>query len=148
MMLRFLFVATLTFALASCATVGGDEVQAPLDPAACYTRDFNVYFEDQTTELTPAAREVIGAMVDPLRGCRINHVRIIGSAEAAGSEIVNEDRSAERALVLARYLTRRYGWPRANMEMLATGERGAVTDEGLNVPMRRRARITIEAVAP
>ncbi len=98
MTLRFLIVATFTVALASCTSVGRDEAQAPLDPAACYTRDFNVYFEDQTTELTPAAREVIGAMVDPLRGCRINHVRIIGSAEAAGSEIVNEDRSAERAL--------------------------------------------------
>jgi hypothetical protein len=32
--------------------------------------------------------------------------------------------------------------------LLATGERGAVTESGRAVPMRRRARITIEAAAP
>ena len=143
----FIVVSFAIVALASCAT-GGSGEQAPFNPAACSLRDFNVYFEGGATEISPAARESIGAVGDALRGCRINHVRIIGSAGAVGGVAASDERSEQRALVLADYLSQRFGWPRSLMELLATGERGAVTDEGLDVPMRRRARITVDAVAP
>jgi outer membrane protein OmpA-like peptidoglycan-associated protein len=148
MIVRSLIVAGFAIvALASCASVGGGQ-QAPFNAAACSTRDFNVYFESGTTEISPAARQSIGAIGEALHGCRINHVRIIGSASAVGGVIVSDERSEQRALVLADYLSRRFGWARSPMELLATGERGALTHEGLDVPMRRRARITVDAVAP
>lgn len=133
-------------ALGGCATQ--NEASGPFDPAACYERDFNVYFEGQDTEVSPEARVVIDAMGEALRGCRIDSVRIIGQADAAGSEIVNEEIAGRRAGEIAEYLSRRVGWPRSRMELLDTGERGAVTEDGLNVPMRRRARITVHASAP
>jgi outer membrane protein OmpA-like peptidoglycan-associated protein len=143
----FIAASVSIVALASCATGGGGD-PASVNPAACSVRDFNVYFDNGTTEISPAARESIGAVGDALQGCRINHVRIIGSAGAVGGAAASDERSEQRALVLADYLSQRFGWPRSPMELLATGERGAVTDEGLDVPMRRRARITVDAVAP
>lgn len=148
MTVRSLIVASFAIvALASCAS-GGNGDQASFNPTACSVRDFNVYFDNGTTEISPAARESINAVGDALRGCRINHVRIIGSAGAVGGVAASDERSEQRALVLADYLSQRFGWSRSSMELLATGERGAVTDEGLDVPMRRRARITVDAVAP
>jgi outer membrane protein OmpA-like peptidoglycan-associated protein len=145
---RVFFTATAMAAvlLGACATTEAD--RPPFDPAACYEREFNVYFEGQSTQISPAAREVIAAMGDTLHGCRIDRVRIVGAADAFGGDISNEEVSEIRAQVLADYLARRIGWPRSRMEVAAAGERGAVTQEGLNVPMRRRAQITVTASAP
>jgi outer membrane protein OmpA-like peptidoglycan-associated protein len=132
--------------VSACAST--QDAQRAFDPAACYERDFVVYFEAQETELSQDAREVIDAMGEAVRGCRIDHVRIIGSAEAPGSQETNRQISVRRAEVMADYLAQRVGWPRSRFELLATGEQGAVTDDGLTRPMRRRARIIVLAVAP
>lgn len=132
--------------LAACATPGAAD--APFDPAACYERDFAVYFDGDSAALSSEARAVIDATATAVRGCRIQHARIIGLAGAIGPEQVNEEISIERARNIADYLVRTWAWPRENLELMATGERGATTDEGLNVPMRRRGRIVVQAVAP
>jgi len=133
--------------LAGCISIGGKS-RAPFDPASCATREFDVYFEGQSTALSAETREAIVAMGDMVEGCAVENVRIVGSADAAGSESVNEEVSEQRALLLADFLARRLGWPRARMDLLATGERGATTDEGLDVPMRSRAHVTVTTVAP
>lgn len=143
----FAFAAFASLALAACATLSGEEAR-PFDPAACYERDFAVYFDGVSTEISREAREVMDAVGVALRGCNITGVRIIGTAEAPGSQETNRDISVRRAEVIADYLAQRVGWPRSRFELLATGERGAVTEDGLNVPMRRRARIIVAAVAP
>jgi outer membrane protein OmpA-like peptidoglycan-associated protein len=135
-------------ALAACATTEAQHSAAqPFDPAACYTRDFSVYFDGLDTELSREARGVVDLTVDALRGCRIEHVRIVGQADARGAEDTSENVSHQRAASIADYLETR-GWPRASFELLATGDRGAVTDEGLARPMRRRGHVTVTAVAP
>ena len=148
MMLRFLMAAVSAVALAGCAARHHDDKQATLAPASCGARDFNVYFEGQSIEISPEAAAVIDAIDEGLNGCTINHVRIIGSSDEIGAESTNEVVSKERAKVLADYLVAHAGWSRDSMELLATGERGAVTDSGLNVPMRRRARIIVATTAP
>ena len=117
-------------------------------PASCGTRDFNVYFEGQSIELSDDAKQVIDTIGQGLTSCTVTHVKIIGSSDELGADATNEVVSKERAKVMADYLVSKLGWSRDDMELLATGERGAVTDDGLSVPMRRRARIVVDATAP
>ena len=145
---RFL-VALAAVLLAGCAMVTRPSPSAaPAGPLSCGGRDFNVYFEGQSTELSADARAVIDATGAGLNGCRIDQVRIIGSTDVSGGERDNEEISKLRAKTMADYLEDHFHWPRDHMVLMVTGERGAVTDEGLNVPMRRRARIVVEASAP
>jgi outer membrane protein OmpA-like peptidoglycan-associated protein len=136
-------------ALAACTTTEAEQsAAAPFDPAACYTRDFSVYFDGLDTELSREARAVIDAAGESLRGCRIEHVRIVGLADARADEDTSETVSHRRAAAIAEHLERHLRWPRATFELLATGDRGAVTQEGLARPMRRRGHVTVQAVAP
>lgn len=146
-MRRFVVIGLAALALSACETtrIGADR---PFDPAACYNRDVNVYFDGSSTDISAEAREVIDAMGESLAGCHIASVRVVGAADAEASSTTNEEVSERRAVALADYLARRLGWPRDRMSLAALGERGAVTEEGLAVPMRRRARITVEARAP
>lgn len=152
--MKIWFAAAAALALCGCVstaeTEGGAAPAAAqaFDPANCYPRDFEVYFDSQHTRLSAAAQRVIAAQVDPIRSCRIQHVRIVGLAEDEGASPVSEQISMLRADAIADYLHRRTGWPRGDWELRATGERGAVTESGRTVPMRRRARITIDAAAP
>lgn len=136
-----------SFVLGGCAMMQGAS-DAPFDPAACYEREFSVYFDGLDTRLSREARDVIDAAGHSVHGCRIEHVRIVGLADATGGDEVSEEVSIERARTIADYLSRTVGWPRDKFELAATGDRGAVTDEGLNRPMRRRGRVVVTAVAP
>lgn len=145
MKLRAWVAVICAAAAAGCASLAAE---APFDPANCRARDFNVYFEARTTEISPAARAVLDMMGRTLRGCRIRAVRIVGSADAIGGVAINDRISERRAQALAEYLSRRLGWPRAHMEVVATGASGAPADEAFNVPMRRRAQVLVEAAPP
>ncbi|MBL8536253.1 MAG: OmpA family protein [Hyphomonadaceae bacterium] len=146
-MIRRLGISAALLGLAACLGPPHHTV-APFDPANCYTREFSVYFESQSTEITPAARDVMEAMSETLRGCTIQRVVIVGEADARGSEVTSEDLSERRAEALGDFISQRLAWPRSRTELLARGEHGATTPEGLNVPVRNRAQITVEAVAP
>jgi outer membrane protein OmpA-like peptidoglycan-associated protein len=148
-MMRSIVVVAVVAALAACATPQSAEDETPpFDPASCYTRDFNIYFEGQSTDLSAEARQIMDGMGRAVRGCHIVAVRVTGSTDAQGGAVSNDEVSERRAQVIGEYLAAHVGWPRSRMTVAATGERGAVTDEGLNVPMRRRARVVVEAVAP
>ncbi|MBC7770593.1 MAG: OmpA family protein [Phycisphaerales bacterium] len=142
---------TLMLACVGAAVLGGcaatQQAAAPFDPATCYQRDFNIYFAGRSTELTDDAQRVIDGMGEAVRGCYIREVRVIGETDEAGNAVTNDEISERRAQVIAEYLASRVGWPRSRMVVAAAGERGAVTEEGLNVPVRRRARIIVEAQA-
>lgn len=132
--------------LAGCAAT--QEASAPFDPANCYERDFNIYFVGQSSELSDEARQVMDLMGETVRGCDIRQVRVIGETDARGGATSNDEVSERRAQVIGEYLAARVGWPRSRMVIAAAGERGAVTEEGLNVPVRRRARVIVDAHAP
>jgi len=134
-------------ALGACAT-SAPETPANFDPSACYERSFEIYFERQEDQLNAPAREAIDTVQRQLRGCRIDSVRVLGLAGAAGGPQENFELSARRALYIAQYMERERGWSRDNIQTLASGETGATTPDGLNEPMRRVARITVHASAP
>ncbi len=137
-------VALLT--LGACA--GTPEAPADFDPSACYERSFDIYFERYEDQLNPAAREAIDAVQSQLRGCRIDNVRVLGLAGAAGGARENFDLSARRALYIAEYMEREPGWSRRNFQTVAAGEAGATTETGEVEPMRRVARISVHASDP
>jgi outer membrane protein OmpA-like peptidoglycan-associated protein len=148
-MTRSLIVAALALALAACATAEeSGPSAAPFDPANCYTREFDIYFPGQTTALSRASRRIMDGMGEDVRGCHIASVRVIGATDEQGGAVSNDEISERRAQVIAEYLATRIGWPRSRMTIAAAGERGAVTEEGLAVPMRRRAHIVVEATPP
>ena len=106
-------------------------------------------FDDGQAELTEEARRIIDLQARDIRGCTIDSVRIIGlSDQDEGNQESSRQLSVRRAEVLAEYLARRASWPRSRFELLATGARGAVTAEGLDVPVRNRARIIAASHAP
>ncbi len=142
--MKRLIAAMSVLGLAACAT--GPEAPADFDPTACYERSFNLYFEPQEADLNPAAREAISTVQNELRGCRIDGVRVLGLAEAAGATAENFELSRQRALRIEDFMELDPAW-RDKIETLAAGEAGAVTEEGPR-PMRRVARITVRASAP
>ena len=143
--------AALLLALGACSTArNGDDTPAPaFNPAACGERDFVIYFDEGSSDLTDEARRIIDLQARDIRGCYIEGVRIIGLADQdEGNAESTRALSVRRVEVLVDYLATRSGWPRSRFQMLATGERGAVTADGLDVPVRNRARIIAAARAP
>lgn len=143
--------AALLLALGACSTASnGDDTPAPaFNPAACVEKDFVIYFDEGSSDLTDEARRIIDLQARDIRGCAIDGVRIIGLADQdEGNAESTRALSVRRVEVLMEYLATRAGWPRSRFELLATGARGAVTAEGLDVPVRNRARIIAAARAP
>lgn len=149
--MKFLLAALALAALGACASsqIAEAPPAAPsFDASACYERRFAVYYEQWDSALDVEAQEVIAAMDNSLRGCRIDHVRIVGLAGALGPDDANLALSQQRAETLADYLAAHTSWPRSAYEIVARGEEGATTDDGTPRPMRRRARVTVTASAP
>ncbi len=152
MYLKSLFGAFALLSLGACATLTGGEENAPapaFNAAACVQKDFVIYFDEGQADLTEEARRIIDLQARDIHGCTIDSVRIIGlSDQDEGNAESSRQLSVRRAEVLAEYLATRASWPRSRFELLATGARGAVTAEGLDVPVRNRARIIAVARAP
>jgi outer membrane protein OmpA-like peptidoglycan-associated protein len=152
MYLKSLFGAVALLSLGACATLTGGEEDAPapaFNAAACTERDFVIYFDENSSELTEEARRIIDLQARDIRGCTIDGVRIIGlSDQEEGNAESSRALSVRRAEVLAEYLATRASWPRSRFELLATGARGATTADGLDVPVRNRARIIVASSAP
>jgi peptidoglycan-associated lipoprotein len=149
-MLKKMFAAVaLAAALGACETFpGASDDAAAFDPAACYEREFNVYFDETDATLSPEAREAIDAVGTALRGCRIDRVRIVGMADAALEAEISIEISEARARAIRDYLESEFRWAHDKFELRARGDRGAVTDEGLARPLRSRARVVATASAP
>lgn len=151
MKLNTLLFGGMAVVLAACASSPEDSgaMSGAVNPAACTQRDFNVYFEEGSRELTADARRLIELEAAAVLGCHIEGVRIIGlSDQDEGNAETTRQLSVERAEVLADFLAQRASWPRSRFQLLATGERGAVTPEGLDVPVRNRARVIVAATPP
>lgn len=149
---KSLIGAAALLALGACATLTGGDENAPapaFNPAACTEKDFVIYFEEGQSELNEEARRIIDLQARDIRGCTIDSVRIIGlSDQEEGNAESSRELSVRRAEVLAEYLATRASWPRSRFELLATGARGATTADGLDVPVRNRARIIAASHAP
>jgi outer membrane protein OmpA-like peptidoglycan-associated protein len=135
----------LATALGACGTMGH---RAPAVASVCGAREFNIYFDDSETQLSPEAREAIGAVDHSLEGCRIERVRIVGLADAPGDPNENMELSEQRAQTVATYLQHTTRWPRSAYELVARGENNATNSDGIDRPMRRRAHVTVTPAVP
>ena len=151
------FRAAITAAgLAACVSSGKPDAVpppvataaalSPADPAACRDGSIDIYFNQWEYELNSFSREVLTRAQGSLAGCRIEHVRIVGLADATGDEQANIEVSQKRTQSIADALEAG-GWSRSQFELVAVGVRGAVL-AGIEAPMRRRANISVKASAP
>ena len=114
------------------------------EPSACAARRFEVYFADSEARLTESARQAIGMTAAQLQGCEIRKVQVIGLSDARGGATANLSLSESRARAVAEALTAA-GWPAPAFDVDAVGDEGAVTDNGVREPMRRRTEVLVEA---
>ncbi|HEY1073881.1 OmpA family protein [Brevundimonas sp.] len=140
-------VGGLTVAiLAGCSTPGAYKKRSDLvsNPAACASKRFEVYFDQDQARLTVAAREAISLTATQLQGCDITRVQVLGLADArTGTAASNQSLSERRARSVAEALAG-VGLPAPAFEVAAAGAEGAVVN-GVNDPLRRRTEVMIEA---
>ncbi|MBL8545343.1 MAG: OmpA family protein [Hyphomonadaceae bacterium] len=151
MMFRTLMSAAALLTLTACMHTASEQAApAPaFNPAACTERDFVIYFDEGSFEITQEARRIIDLQARDIAGCTVERVRVLGlsaSEEQGGGSA--RRLSEDRAENLADYLHEHQRWPRSRFEVLAGGAYGATTSEGLDVPVRNRARIVVTARAP
>lgn len=121
----------------------------PLEPTSlattelpCPEKPFQVYFASDEKSLDNVAKAVIANIGDTALSCKPSAIEVTGHSDAIGSEAVNLRVSQQRAdTVLAALLA-------ANLEVdqisiVAAGERGAVTEDDLLVPMNRRVSVQL-----
>jgi outer membrane protein OmpA-like peptidoglycan-associated protein len=126
--------------------VGSSATLSPPDAVNCRDGSIDIYFNQWEYELNSFSREVLTKAQGSLAGCKIEHVRIVGLADATGDEQANIEVSEKRTQSIAEALVAG-GWSRSQFELVAVGERGAVVN-GVEAPMRRRANISVKASAP
>lgn len=147
MMKRSIVLLGLTaVVVAGCAVPGfRNRSDLVVEPSACTTKRFEVYFADSEARLTEPARQAIGMTAAQLQGCEIRKVQVLGLADATGGAAANQSLSERRAVAVAEALTAA-GWPAPVFDVEAAGDMGAVADSGVREPMRRRTEVLIDAV--
>ena len=131
----------LAVGLSACSTTSRREsvVRAP---RLCEDMTLPVYFEPNDAEITLDGRRAIVAGAAQAKGCKVDEVRVLGLADAAGDPAANLELSKKRAASVAAAI-RKAGLPDAEFEMSAAGQAGSVTAGG-QAPVRRRADVTIK----
>jgi len=133
-------------ALAACQTGPRSRADLVTAPSPCADSHFTVYFNEGSNRLTRPASQLIAATGEGLRGCNVRAARVVGLADSTGTPAANQTLSQRRAAAVADAL-RRQGIPAPQFELAAVGEEGAVTADGREDPVRRRAEVFL-TVAP
>lgn len=145
--LRATLLGGLVLAAAGCAPteVPFRALRKPVAVAAPVCADFQVsiYFERDSAELTREARMVLSDAKVQARDCAVRSVRVVGLADAVGTSEVNLALSRRRAESVSRALAQ-VGFARADVDLAAVGDTGAVVGSGAAAPLRRRADILVE----
>lgn len=140
---------TAGLAAAGCAAPGAYKTRSDLvtDPSACADKRFEVYFVPDRATLTDAARQAVAMTATQLQGCRIEHVKVTGLADArSGTAAANQTISEQRARAVAEALAGA-GLPAPAFDIEAAGAQGAVVG-GVNDPLRRRTEVLIKVAGP
>ncbi|MAT33714.1 MAG: hypothetical protein CMK06_00990 [Ponticaulis sp.] len=142
-------VLGLLASAAACSAIQGPPPAPPLAPPPpeemaeapqCFQETFQVYFASDQTTLDSQAGLVIDAIVEAAGTCKPNAIEVVGHADSIGSEDVNLRVSQRRAdAVLQAILAE--GLDIERIEIVAAGEKNALTEDDLIVPMNRRVEV-------
>lgn len=136
-----------SLALAGCMTPGGARGRIEKTAAACDDLTVQIYFEPDSADVTNEGRAVLAQAATQAKSCRIDKVKVLGLADAAGAPAANLELSKKRVAAVTKALVAN-GLPQAEFDLTAAGQDGATTSAGDARPLRRRADVTIELSAP
>lgn len=137
----------ITLGLSGCASVKSARDRIVQAPATCQDVTIPIYFEPDAADLTPEGRRVITLEAAQAKRCRVDGVRVVGLADAAGDPAANLELSQRRAAAVADAIMKA-GLPAAEFDLAAVGQAGSVTRDGKVQPVRRRADITLKLAKP
>ena len=108
----------------------------------CQADPFQVYFSSDETLMDGVAQAVIQSIADEAKRCEPSAIEVTGHSDSIGSDAVNLRVSQRRAdSVLAALLEQDLDVER--IAIVAAGERGAVTEDDLLVPMNRKVEVQL-----
>lgn len=142
-----LALAAVGVTLAGCSSMGKTRASIVKETATCDDITVQVYFDPDSAELTREGDAVLAAAAGQAKACKIDRVRVLGLADAVGAPQANMELSKKRSAAVTRALIAN-GLPNAEFDLAAAGQAGAVTKDGEDRPVRRRADVTIELSAP
>ena len=147
MMRALSLAAVAAVSLSGCATVQSARMRLVKAPPRCVNQTVDIYFAAEQAELTPEGRMVINQAASQARGCKVAAVEVVGLADFGGAPAANLELSKRRAQSVTAALTAA-GLPAADFKVGAAGQAGAVTADGRNAPLRRRAEVTLRLSPP
>ncbi|MDO8411448.1 MAG: OmpA family protein [Phenylobacterium sp.] len=137
-------------ALGALLALGGCQtwLDRPLvEDTSCADVSAEIYFQPDSADLGPDAQRLINAAAEQAQGCTVTRVDVLGLADAPGTASANLTLSQARAeAVTAALAAARL--PAAQFHVQAAGDAGAVTQDGLTRPMRRRVEIVLRLGTP
>jgi outer membrane protein OmpA-like peptidoglycan-associated protein len=133
--------------LSACTTVRSARDRIVRAPATCQDVSIPIYFERDTAQLTSEGRRVIAAEAAQAKRCKVEGVRVVGLADAAGDPAANLELSKARAASVTDALMKA-GLPPAEFDLTGAGQAGSVTADGKIQPVRRRAEVTLKLAKP
>ena len=118
---------------------------APMLAAPAAARDYIVFFDFDSAELTSAARDIINTAAQVAKREGIRTIHLVGHADRSGTSRYNQALSMRRAESVAREL-QRLGFDRRDMMLTARGESEPLveTPDGVREPQNRRVTINID----
>lgn len=141
----------VALALAGCAETKGPwrvwRKPVAAAPAACSSFQSSIYFDQDSAAITREAGMVLTNAQAQARGCTVKAIRVVGLADAVGASEANLALSKRRAEAVSSALAKA-GFAKAEFDMAAVGDAGAVALSGASAPLRRRADILFELQAP
>ncbi|MEM1053360.1 MAG: OmpA family protein, partial [Pseudomonadota bacterium] len=117
----------------------------PPPPAVCQTREPTlVFFEWDSSTVSPEASDTIRATADTARECGWSSFSVVGHTDRSGSNSYNDALSFRRAEAIANEMVG-LGIGRGQMNIGAEGENNprVPTEDGVRSPQNRRVEITV-----
>jgi len=119
-------------------------VAAPAPAAVRLTQTFLVFFDFDSAELTPAARDTISTAVNAVRAGGVARIQIVGHTDTSGSPAYNERLGQRRADAVQGEMVRQ-GLPASIIATRSAGETElrVRTADGVREAQNRRAEIIL-----
>lgn len=110
-----------------------------------HTLDLTVYFDYDSTEITPRASYLLDTLGEALSSPELEGFRylIAGHTDAAGSRAYNQDLSRRRAIAVARYLVEQFGIDRSRLIPVGFGEERLLNTRNPYAQQNRRVEVAL-----